>query len=275
MRNSSGSTKFGIHILATDEHIHPVKLGRALEERGFGGLFVGEHSHVPADLNATRPRGGGLPRVCYRVLDPFVTLSAVAAATETLLLGTAVNLLIQRDPIHTAKEVASLDFVSNGRVIYGVGAGWVTEQMRNHGTDPRTRGELLDERMAAVIEIWTKDKAEFHGKYVNFDPIFSWPKPVQQPHPPIYVGGDSSRAVARATRLGGWMPNAVNDPAKVAGQLAMAGPETRVIASTAPPDPEVVAAYREAGAEWITFYLPAGPDAEMLRTLDELATLAC
>jgi probable F420-dependent oxidoreductase len=202
-----------------------------------------------------------------------VTLGVVAAATENLLLGTAISLLVQRDPIHTAKEVASLDFVSNGRVIFGVGAGWIREEMRNHGTDPRTRGELLDERMAAIIEIWTKDEAEFHGKYVDFDPIFAWPKPVQQPHPPVYAGGESAKAVARATRFGGWIPSAVNDPAKVAEQLALVGPEIPVIAYGAPPDPEIVAAYREGGVEWITFYLPDGPEAEVLRTLDELATL--
>jgi probable F420-dependent oxidoreductase len=273
MKTRSRATKLGIHTLATDEQIHPAKLGLAVEERGFAALFLGEHSHIPVNRAMTHPLGTELPRETYRALDPFVTLGVVAAATENLLLGTAISLLVQRDPIHTAKEVASLDWVSNGRVIFGVGVGWIREEMRNHGTDPRIRGELLDERMAAIIEIWTKDEAEFHGKYVDFDPIFAWPKPVQQPHPPVYVGGESAKAVARATRFGGWIPGCVNDPARVAEQLALVGPEVPVIAYGAAPDPEIVAAYREGGVEWITFYLPGGPEAEVLHTLDELAAL--
>jgi probable F420-dependent oxidoreductase len=265
--------EFGVNTFATDETIHPAKLGRALEERGFDALFLTEHSHIPTSRATPYPGGGELPRPYYRTLDPFVALGAAAAVTENLLLGTGITLLVERDPIHTAKEVASLDYMSSGRVIFGIGAGWNREEMHNHGTDPRTRGELLDERMAAIIEIWTKNEAEFHGKYVDFDPIYCWPKPIQRPHPPIFVGGDSAKAVARARRFGGWMPIAVSDPAKVAEQLALVGPDIPVIATSTPRDPEIIAAYREAGAQQVTFYLPNVPEAEALHTLDELATL--
>ncbi|WP_369394563.1 LLM class flavin-dependent oxidoreductase [Streptomyces sp. CG1] len=175
----------------------------------------------------------------------------------------------------TAKEVASLDFLSDGRAVLGIGAGWNREEMRNHSTDPRTRGSLLDERIAAIIEIWTEDQAEFHGEHVDFNPIFAWPKPVQRPHPPVYVGGQSGIAIARAKRFGGWMPSAVGitDPAGAAEQIVQVTAETPVIVNAAPPDPDIVAAYREAGAAGITFHLPNVPEAEALRTLDDLAQL--
>ncbi|MFB7629483.1 LLM class F420-dependent oxidoreductase [Streptomyces sp. NPDC056149] len=274
MRTGLGTTKFGIHTIATDESIHPARLGRALEERGFDALFVADHSHIPAG-SAASPRGGELPRQYFRALDPFVVLGTVAAVTESLLLGTGVALLVQRDPIQTAKEVASLDFLSNGRAVLGIGAGWNREEMRNHGTDPRTRGRLLDERIAAIIEIWTEDQAEFHGEHVDFNPIFAWPKPVQRPHPPVYVGGQSAKALARAKRFGGWMPSAdgITDPAGAAQQIAQVAPEIPVIVNAAPPDPDIIAAYREAGAAGITFHLPNVPEVEALRTLDNLARL--
>ncbi|WP_269858289.1 LLM class F420-dependent oxidoreductase [Streptomyces sp. RPT161] len=264
---------FGIHAIATDEAIHPAKLGPAVEERGFGALFLADHSHIPADSVTSYPLGGELPRQYYRTLDPFTALGMVAGVTENLLLGTGVALLVQRDPIQTAKEVASLDFLSNGRVIFGIGAGWNREEMRNHGTEPRTRGRLLDERMAAIIEIWTKDQAEFHGKHVDFNPVFAWPKPVQRPHPPVYVGGQSARAIARAKRFGGWMPSATTDAGEVLEQMALIGRETPVIVNAVPPEPDIVAAYREAGAAGITFHLPNVPEVEALRVLDELARL--
>ena len=265
--------RFGIGTFATDETIHPARLGAALEERGFEMLFLAEHSHIPTSRATPYPGGGDLPRPYYRVIDPFVALAAASTTTERLMLGTGVTLLIQRDPIHTAKEVASLDWISGGRAVFGIGAGWNVEEMRNHGTDPRGRGKLLAERMAAIIELWTKDEAEFHGEYVDFDPVFAWPKPVRQPHPPVYVGGGSPAALARAKRFGGWMPNGVADPDEAAAQVARAGGEIPVIASTTPAKPELVAAYREAGAEGITFSLPHVPEAEALRILDDLAKL--
>jgi len=187
-----------------------------------------------------------------------------------------VALLVERDVIHTAKQVASLDLVSGGRVIFGVGTGWSREEMRNHGTEPRTRGKLLNERLAAIKEIWTKDKAEFHGEYVDFDPIFCWPKPVQRPHPPIYIGGDGPAALARVAAHGaGWMPHSVRNPARVGPQLnrlAQAG-DVPVIVAGASPGSELIAAYAEAGADRVALSLPTQPEAETLRTLDAFAAL--
>jgi probable F420-dependent oxidoreductase len=269
--------KIGVSTFMTDEGIRPGPLAKALEERGFDSLFLHEHSHVPVRRETPFPGGGELPRVYYRTLDPFVALTAAATVTGNLLLGTGVALLVQRDVIHTAKEVASLDLVSGGRVIFGVGAGWSREQMRDHGTDPRTRGRLLNERLAAIKEIWTKDKAEFHGEYVDFDPIFSWPKPVQRPHPPVYIGGDGEAALARVAAHGdGWMPHSVGHPAQVRPQLnrlAEVAGDVPVVVLSAAPRWELFAAYAEAGADRVAVSLPTQPEAETLRILDELAAL--
>jgi probable F420-dependent oxidoreductase len=266
--------KFGITTFVTDEGISPHALGPAVEERGFDALFVAEHSHVPASRATPYPGGGELPRVYYRSLDPFVALTAVAVSTERLLLGTAVAILVQRDVIHTAKEVASLDLVSGGRVIFGAGVGWNREEMQDHGTDPRTRGALFDEQLAALRAIWTEELAEFHGRFVDFDPMYAWPKPVQQPHPPLYIGGGEA-AARRAARLGaGWIPNGVPNPADIPAQLALAGDGVPVTISPVRRDPLVVSAYAEAGVERVNFMLGSKSEDETLRTLDRLAAFA-
>jgi probable F420-dependent oxidoreductase len=270
--------KVGVTTFITDEGIRPGPLAKALEERGFDSLVLHEHSHVPVKRETPFLMGGELPRVYYRTLDPFVALTAAATVTGNLLLGTGILLLTQRDVIHTAKAVASLDLVSGGRVVFGVGTGWNREEMRNHGTEPRTRGTLLNERLAAIKEIWTKDKAEFHGEYVDFDPIFCWPKPVQQPHPPIYIGGDGQAALNRVAAHGdGWMPHSVDHPAKVRPQLeplAEVAGDVPVIVASVPPNAELLAAYAEAGADRLVLTLPTEPESETLRTLDAFATLA-
>jgi probable F420-dependent oxidoreductase len=270
--------KFGIATFVTDEGIRPAALGKALEERGFDSLFLAEHSHIPAGRQSPYPGGGDVPRQYYRTLDPFVTLAAVASATSNLLLATGVALLIQRDVIHTAKEVASLDLVSDGRVIFGVGVGWNKEEMRNHGTDPRTRGALLNEQIEALKAIWSQDEAEFHGKHVNFDPIFAWPKPVQRPHPPLYVGGESPAALNRLVAHGdGWLPRAGTDPAelrRVRDWLAEQGrPDVpfTIFGAGRRADLE---GYAEAGVDRVTFLLPTLPESETLTRLDELAEIA-
>ncbi|MGW2939010.1 LLM class F420-dependent oxidoreductase [Streptomyces sp. NPDC001156] len=269
--------KIGVTTFLTDEGIRPAALGRALEERGFDSLFLHEHSHVAVRRETPFPAGGGLPGVYYRTLDPFVALTAAGSVTDDLLLGTGVALLVQRDVIHTAKEVASLDLVSGGRVIFGVGAGWSREEMRNHGTDPRTRGRLLNEQLAAIKEIWTKDEAEFHGEYIDFDPIFSWPKPVQHPHPPIYIGGDGEAALARVAAHGdGWMPHSVGHPARVRSQLnrlAEVAGDVPVMVASVSPRPELISAYAEAGVYRVALSLPTQPEAETLRILDALVAL--
>lgn len=267
--------KIGVNTFLTDEGISPTKLGPALEERGLESLFLAEHSHIPAARKSAYPGGGELPRVYYRTMDPFVALGAVAAVTERLILGTGVALLIQRDLIHTAKEVATLDQISDGRVVFGVGVGWNREEMADHGTDPRTRGVLLDEQLEAIIAIWTQELTEYHGKFVDFDPMYAWPKPRQRPHPPIYIGG-AEAAARRAVRHGvGWIPNGVSEAAAVRDQLAeFADSGLPVTVTPAPPDPAVLDAYAEAGVERVTLHLRTQPESESLRALDDFATLA-
>jgi probable F420-dependent oxidoreductase len=275
--------KFGVATFVADEGIAPAPLGRALEERGFESLFVAEHSHIPVKRESPWPEDGELPRKYYRTLDPFVTLTAAAVATERLLVGTGILLLIERDPIITAKEIASLDHISGGRMIVGVGAGWNHEEMRNHGTDPKTRMLLLRERVLAMKEIWTKDQADFHGRFVNFDPIFCWPKPVQRPHPPILVGGNVPKAVDRALEYGdGWMPTYRLGPDEIARRItelerrsAAAGRgHVAVSVYAVPREREVVARLADAGVDQVLFDLPTLPSKETTRILDELAGLA-
>jgi probable F420-dependent oxidoreductase len=268
---------FGISTFVTDEGIAPTALARAIEERGFDSLFIAEHTHIPLSRKSPWPRGGELPRRYYRTLDPFITLTAAAAATERLLLGTGVALVIERDPIITAKEVASLDLVSEGRVIFGIGVGWNREEMENHGTDPSIRGKLMDERIRAMIEMWTKDEPEFHGRYVDFDPIGIWPKPLQKPYPPIYVGG-GRKAFERIAQFGdAWLANGL-PPDKLEAMLAelreVAGSDVPVSVFNASSEPEDLQAYAQLDVERVLLGLPTLPESETLKQLDKLAQVA-
>lgn len=268
--------KFGISTFVTDKGIGPAELGAAVEQRGFDSLFVPEHSHIPASRDSPYPMGGDLPEPYYRSLDPFVALTAAAGATERLVLGTGVALLVQRDVIHTAKEIASLDLVSGGRAVLGVAVGWNREEMLQHGTDPRSRGALLNEQLVALKVLWRDEKAEFHGRHVDFESSYQWPKPVQDPHPPIYVGGNGPAAVRRAVEHGDtWMPNAVADPAQIAGQLALLDEHPQasvsVTATSAGTDQRVLEGYIEAGLERVTLALPNASRDDALRALDRLA----
>lgn len=270
--------KIGVSTFVTDQGIRPAPLGRAIEERGFDSLFIAEHSHIPVDRRTPYPGGGDLPKVYYHTLDPYVTLAAIASVTERLLLGTGIALLVQRDPIHTANEVASLDVVSGGRAVFGVGAGWNREEMENHGTDPSTRGRLLNERLRAIRELWTKEKPEFHGEFVNFDPVFLWPKPVQRPHPPIYVGGSGEAAFRRIAELGdAWLANS-GSPEELRPQMErlreVAGREVPVTLYAMPEDAEAVEGYQRIGVERVLFYLPTMPEAETIARLDSMAGIA-
>ncbi|MFB7548366.1 LLM class F420-dependent oxidoreductase [Streptomyces sp. NPDC056154] len=269
--------KFGVSTFLTDQGIGPAALGTALEERAFDSLFIAEHSHVPASRRTPYPGGGELPEMYYRTLDPFVALTAAGVVTERLLLGTGIALIPQRDPIITAKEVASLDLVSGGRVILGVGVGWNREEMRNHGTDPATRGRLTDERLRAMRELWTAEKAEFHGEFVDFDPVFAWPKPVQRPHPPIYVGGGEG-AFPRVARLGdAWLANSMS-PQELGPRIerlrALADREVPVTVYAAPDDPAQIDGYLALGVERLLFYVPTLPERETLEYLDGLVAVA-
>ncbi|SCK45451.1 LLM class F420-dependent oxidoreductase [Streptomyces sp. WMMB 322] len=269
--------KFGVSTFITDQGIAPAALGRAVEERGFDSLLIAEHTHIPVERRSPYPGGGDLPEIYYRTLDPFVALSAAAAVTDRLLLGTGIALIAQRDPIITAKEVASLDLVSAGRAVFGVGVGWNREEMENHGTDPSTRGRLADERLRAIRELWTAEKAEFHGEFVDFDPVWSYPKPVQKPHPPVYVGGGEG-AFDRIAALGdAWLANRVS-PEELGPQIqrmrAKAGREVPVTVYGAADDPATVEGYANAGVERLLLYLPTRPEGESLEVLDRLAALA-
>lgn len=271
--------QIGIATFVTDEGIRPDALGRALEERGFDSLFLAEHSHIPASRETPYPGGGELPRRYYRTLDPFVALTAAASATSGLLLGTGIALLPQRDVIHTAKQVASLDLVSRGRVAFGVGVGWNREEMRDHGTDPATRGAKMDEQLGALQAIWSNDEAEFHGTYVDFGATYSWPKPVQRPYPPIFVGGESPAALNRLARFGdAWLPRANTAPEelrRVRSWLADQGrAEVPFTIFGAGRDPEALAGFVEGGVTRVTLMLKTLPEAETLHALDELAALA-
>ena len=264
----------GVLTFVTDDGIGPVELGAALEQRGFESLFLAEHSHIPVDAKTPYPGGGPIPPKYYRTLDPFVALTAAAVATEKLILGTGIALVVQRDPIHTAKEVASLDLVSQGRFRFGVGVGWLREEIANHGVDPSVRGRVVDERLDAMIEIWTKEKAEFHGKFVDFDPIYSWPKPVQKPYPPLYLGGGPASFKRIARLNAGWL--AMTPSAEVlAGQLeqlqAAADHDVPVINfHGGEPTAEELEAYRELELDHLLVDLPTEPRDETLRRLDAL-----
>lgn len=202
--------RIGAAMFFTDYSMSPTELALALEQRGFDSLWTPEHSHIPLTRKTPFPSGGDLPKKYYDVMDPFVTLSAAAAVTKTLLLGTGICLIAQRDPIQTAKQVASIDQVSGGRFLFGVGNGWNEDEMADHGTAFASRHKLARERIEAMKEIWTKSKAEYHGEFVKFDPMMTWPKPVQKPHPPILVGGAFPYGARRALRYGnGWMPHRV------------------------------------------------------------------
>ena len=212
--------KHGLAIFATDEGIEPAELAALAEDRGFESLFFPEHTHIPASRESPWPGGAELPKEYSHTYDPFVALTAAATVTERLRVGTGICLVVERDPIITAKEVASLDHLSGGRVVFGVGAGWNREEMANHGTDARTRFDLMRERVLAMKALWTQDEASFHGRYVNFDRVWSWPKPVQDPHPPVLVGGNGARTLERVLDYGnGWLPIAGGDPGRLIARM--------------------------------------------------------
>src|ERR1700722_8702592 len=199
---------FGASMFFTDYSMAPGELGKALEERGFESVWAPEHSHIPVSRKTPFPAGGDLPKKYYDAMDPFVTLTMAAAATKTLKVGTGVCLVAQRDPIQTAKLVASIDTVSGGRFLFGIGNGWNQDEMEDHGTPFKKRHKMAREKVEAMKAIWTKSKAEYHGEFVNFDPMMTWPKPVQKPHPPILVGGAFPYGARRALSYGnGWMPH--------------------------------------------------------------------
>ena len=277
--------QYGLTIFPTDYSIHPAELGRAAEERGFESLWVAEHSHIPCSRKTPWPGGAELPKMYYDVVDPFVALSMAAAATTKLKLGTGICLVIQRDPIQTAKRVASLDLLSGGRFLFGVGGGWSAEEMANHGTRFETRWKLLRERIEAMKQIWTQKQAEYHGELVSFDPIFAWPKPAQKPHPPIHVGGAFPGGMRRALRYGdGWIPIMGRGDGDVLAHLPVLREEAakagrsldgfEVSIYGALPDAEKLRALRDAGIARVLFFLPPAGRDEVVKLLDGYAETA-
>ncbi len=276
--------KYGICTFPTDYSMPTAALGPAMEERGFESLWLAEHSHIPASRKSPWPGGTDLPQMYYDTLDPFVALTAAAVNTSTLKLATGIALVVQRDPIHLAKEVASLDVVSKGRFMLGIGGGWNLEEMSDHGTDPNTRFRRMREVIEAMQALWTNEIAEYHGKLINFEPTYQNPKPVQKPHPPIHIGGSAPGAVRRAISYGnGWMPiwgrategfaeqlNALDEACKEAGRDRA---EIEVSVYYAPEDPDTISSLVDMGVDRLIFGLQSVDEDKTLSLLDEFQKL--
>jgi probable F420-dependent oxidoreductase len=275
--------RIGTFYFPTDYGIDVRELAAALEARGFESLFFCEHTHIPESRRTPFPSGGELPKRYAHTHDPFVGLSFAAAATSKLLLGTGVCLVTEHDPIVTAKSVASLDQLSGGRFIFGIGAGWNAEEMENHGTNFTTRFALMRERVLAMKAIWTQEEAAFHGKFVNFDPIWSYPKPLQRPHPPIMLGGETDHTLRRVVEYcDGWFPrfrpdfDAKHQVARLRRAAEAAGRDFGTLSITVfrpPPDAATLAAFREAGIQRVLLEVPDLGRDEILRVLDGYAPL--
>ena len=276
---------FGASMFFTDYSMKPQALARVLEERGFESVWAPEHSHIPLTRKSPFIMGGELPKKYYDVMDPFVTLTAAALATSTLKVGTGICLVNQRDPIQTAKLVASIDQVSEGRFLFGIGNGWNQDEMENHGTVFKQRHKLVRERIEAMKQIWTQSKPEYHGDLVEFDPMMTWPKPVQKPYPPILVGGAFPYSARRAIRYGdGWMPQLT---AKMQEPFAEQIPRFRQMAAEVGRDPDSlsisvwgrspdydeISSYVDLGVERVATSLESETEETILPQLDRWAEL--
>ena len=250
---------FGIGYFPTADAVGPGEIAAFVEERGFESLVFAEHTHIPASRESPYPGGGPLPRKYTATLDLFVALTAAALATDRLRVGSGIALVIQRDPIITAKEAASIDVLSGGRFELGVGAGWNREEMANHGTDPRTRMRLFAERVEAIKRIWTEREATFHGEFVNFDRILCEPKPAQRPHPPVLVGGLGPTVIDRVLAFGdAWFPNWTPDILDRAAELRSRAERPIDFMAMGPPaDPKVIEELAAAGTRRVSWWLPS------------------
>lgn len=275
---------YGLTYFPTEYTIHPQDMGPMLEERGFESLWVAEHSHIPASRDSPWPGGADLPQMYYDTIDPFVALTAAAVNTTTLKLGTGICLVIQRDPIHTAKEVASVDVISGGRFLFGIGAGWNIEEMSDHGTDPSRRFGLMRESVEAMKALWGSEIAEYSGDQISFDPTYQNPKPVQKPHPPIHVGGAFPGGMRRAVAYAdGWIPigargseNVDEQLAALASACAEAGRDRSEIEVTiygTPPNRDKISELEQLGIDRVVFMPMALPPDEMTQQIDKFAAL--
>jgi len=272
---------YGVQMFSTHYAIRPDELAREAEARGFESIWFPEHTHIPVSRRSPWPGGPVLPKEYSHTYDLFVALAAAATATSRIKVGSGICLLVERDPITTAKEVASIDHLSGGRMLFGIGAGWNAEEMEHHGTVFRTRWKLLRERVQAMKAIWTEDEASFDGEFVHFEPVWSWPKPAQRPHPPVILGAHGPKALARVVDYcDGWIPIGVRagDLTKEIGALRRLAEEKGRDPATisvnvygAPADPEVLQALRHAGATRAVFGLPPAERDETLPRLDRYA----
>jgi probable F420-dependent oxidoreductase len=275
--------KIGVALFFTEYSMKPVDCSLALEQRGFDSLWAPEHSHIPTSRLSQFPQGGELPNKYYDVMDPFVSLSAAASVTKKLNLATGICLVVQRDPIQTAKLVASVDQISSGRFLFGIGAGWNAEEMTDHGTNFKTRMSLMKERIEAMKVIWTEEKASYKGKFVNFPEMVTNPKPVQKPHPPIILGGAFPYGGRRAIEYAdGWLPHATRPSY---GDVIEKFPEFREMCVAAGRDPDTIPItvygiaddldllkrYRDAGTERVVFSLPSENASTLIPLLDRFA----
>lgn len=274
---------FGVTMFLTEYTIGAAELARAVEDLGFESLWIPEHTHIPAERRSPWPGGAELPREYSHSLDPFLALSAAAAVTTTLRLGTGVCLVIERDPITLAKEVATLDQLSHGRFLFGIGGGWNLEEMSNHGTDPAHRWSVLRERVKAMQQIWTEDEASFHGEFVDFDRIWQWPKPVQRPYPPVIVGGNGARTLRRVIDYGDeWMPivgrtgPSIEERIKELAQLASEAGRAPIPVSAwgVRPSLDQIEHWATLGVRRCIFGLPAAGADEVLPRLKRYAETA-
>jgi len=275
--------RVGVFYFPTDYGINIAELARVLEERGFASLYVPEHTHIPTSRRTPFPGGGELPRRYSHTHDPFVALSFAAAATRKLLVGTGICLIPERDPIVTAKCVASLDQLSGGRFIFGIGGGWNAEEMENHGARYETRFRMMRERILAMKALWTREEASFRGEFVNFDPVWSWPKPAQRPHPPILLGGESDYTLRRIVEYcDGWIPRPVGDftgRAAIERLRRMAESKRRdpkslmISVFRAPTDKAALAEYREAGIDEALIEIRDSSRDEIFQLLDRYTPL--
>jgi probable F420-dependent oxidoreductase len=275
--------EIGVFYFPVDYGINIAELAAALEERGFESLFVPEHTHIPVSRRSPFPGGGELPKRYAHTHDPFVALAFAAAATKKLRLGTGICLIPERDPIVTAKCVASLDQLSNGRVVFGIGGGWNVEEMENHGARYNTRFKLMRERILAMKALWTEEAAEYHGEMVDFDPVWSFPKPAQRPHPPIILGGETDYTLRRVVEYcDGWFPRPgrgfeIRAQLERLHQMAdTVGRDRRTLSTSvfrAPADKAALAEYQEAGIDRAVLEIPDATRDEILRVLDNYLPL--
>ena len=276
--------KFGLVMFATEYAVKVTDFARMAEDRGYESIVLGEHSHVPCNRATPYPQGGiDLPREFMHMEDPLICLGAMAAVTERLLLGTGTCLITMRDPIILAKEVATLDQISDGRVLFGIGTGWNREELRNHGTDFDSLQQVFRERLAALKLLWTEREAEYHGKYVDFDPVWLWPKPVQKPWPPILIGGAGPSIVKKVVALAdGWLASGRHiDGAALAAKIAdlqRAGAEAGrdripVTMQQGTPTIEAIREYAAMGVDRCILRVPPASYQEVAAAMDRHAQL--